>query len=101
MALFSGLSNISTVPAGKCANASLVGAKTVNGPLPLSVSTSPAALTAATRVVWSAEFTALATIVLLAYIAAPPTIGLSFIIWANAAEPPNVKAAAAIIIAKN
>jgi hypothetical protein len=44
---------------------------------------------------------ALATIVLLGYIAAPPTIGFSFIICAKAAELPIVRAAAAIIIAKN
>ncbi len=51
VALFSGLTRLSTVPAGSFANASLVGAKTVKGPLLDSVSTSPAALTAATRVV--------------------------------------------------
>jgi hypothetical protein len=50
------------------------------------VSTRPAALTAATSVVWSAEFIALSTIVFVGYIAAPPTIGLSFIICADAAE---------------
>src|SRR5688572_13195993 len=49
--LFSGLSKDSTVPAGSLANASSVGAKTVNGPAPCSVSTSPAAFTAATSVV--------------------------------------------------
>ena len=43
-ALFSGFSRSSTVPAGSLAKASSVGAKTVNGPLPLSVSTRPAAL---------------------------------------------------------
>src|SRR4030088_1821941 len=101
MALFSGLSNVSTVPAGNCANASLVGAKTVNGPLLWSVSTRPAALTAATRVVWSAEFIALPTIVFVGYIAAPPTMGFSLIICAKAVELPIVSDAAAIIIAKN
>src|SRR6266436_2681006 len=101
MALFSGLSRVSTVPAGNCANASLVGAKTVNGPLLLSVSTRPAALTAATRVVWSAEFIAFETIVLVGYIAAPPTIGFSLIICAKAAEPPIVNAAATTMIAKS
>ena len=35
MALFSGLSSVSTVPAGSLANAALVGANTVNGPAPL------------------------------------------------------------------
>ena len=43
LALFSGLSSVSTVPAGSLANASSVGANTVNGPGPLSVSTRPAA----------------------------------------------------------
>jgi hypothetical protein len=56
------------------AKASLVGANTVNGPLLLRVSTSPAALTAATRVVWSFELTAFSTMVFVGYIAAPPTI---------------------------
>ena len=36
-ALFSGLSSVSTVPAGSAANAALVGANTVNGPGPFSV----------------------------------------------------------------
>jgi hypothetical protein len=40
----------------------------------LSVSTRPAALTAATRVVWSLELTALSMMSLLEYIGAPPTI---------------------------
>ena len=75
-ALFSGISSESTAPAGSSAKAALVGANTVKGPAPFSVSTRPAALTAATRVVWSFELTALATIVLLGYMAAPPTIGL-------------------------
>src|ERR1700693_1111374 len=48
--LFSGLSSELSVPAGGAANASLVGPNTVNGPGPDSVSTSPAALTAATSV---------------------------------------------------
>jgi hypothetical protein len=42
---------MSTVPDGRLPNAALVGAKTVNGPAPWSVSTRPAALTAATSVV--------------------------------------------------
>src|SRR5690606_8944109 len=58
-------------------NAALVGAKTVKGPSPCSVSTRSAALTAATSVVWSAEFIAFSTMFLSAYMAAPPTIGLS------------------------
>ena len=45
-ALFSGLSSDSTVPAGSLANAASVGANTVNGPAPFSVSTSPAAVSA-------------------------------------------------------
>src|SRR5471032_1637374 len=77
VALFSGLTRLSTVPAGRAANASFVGAKTVNGPLLFSVSTRPAAFTAATSVVWSAELTALSTISLLGYIAWPPTITVS------------------------
>src|SRR5205085_6532558 len=56
------------------ANAALVGAKTVNGPGPFSVSTRPAALTAATSVVWSFEFTALSMMSLSLYIGAPPTV---------------------------
>src|SRR5579864_2541787 len=76
MSLFSGFSSVSTVPAGSLANASLVGAKTVNGPAPLSVSTRPAAFTAATRVVWSAELTALSIMSLVGYIGCPPTMGV-------------------------
>src|ERR1700733_9137439 len=73
MSLFSGFSSVSTVPMGSFANASLVGANTVNGPGPFSVSTNPAAFTAATSVVWSAELTALSTMSLLGYISMPPT----------------------------
>jgi hypothetical protein len=74
IALFSGLSRLSTVPAGSAANAALVGANTVNGPGPFSVATRSAALTAATSVVWSFELTALSTMSLFAYIGAPPTM---------------------------
>jgi hypothetical protein len=74
-ALFSGFSSVGTVPGGRAANASLVGANTVNGPGLFSVATSPAALTAATSVVWSAELTALSMMSLVGYMAAPPTIG--------------------------
>jgi hypothetical protein len=49
------------VPDGSAEKALLVGAKTKNGPALWSVSTRRAALTTATRVVWSAEFTALST----------------------------------------
>ena len=60
--LFSGLSNDSTVPFGNLAKASSVGANTVNGPLPFKVSTKPAALTAATRVLKLPAATAVSTI---------------------------------------
>ena len=49
--LFSGFSSVATVLSGSLANASLVGAKTVNGPGPSRVCTRPAAFTAATKVV--------------------------------------------------
>ena len=62
------------MPAGNLANASLVGANTVKGPAPFNVSTRPAAFTAATKVVWSAEPAALSTISFEATILAPPTI---------------------------
>ena len=81
--MFSGFTRVSTVPAGSLAKASSVGAKTVKGPGPSRVSTRPAALTAATRVLWMGELTAFATMVLLGYMGAPPTVG-SFI-WAEAA----------------
>ena len=55
-------SSASTVPAGSLANASSVGANTVNGPAPFNVSTSPAALTAATSVLKSPAETAVSTI---------------------------------------
>ena len=51
--MFSGFSSVSTVPAGSASNAAFTGANTVNGPLLCSVSTRPAAFTAATSVVWS------------------------------------------------
>ena len=43
LALFSGFKRLSTVPAGSLANAASVGANTVKGPVPFSVSTNPAA----------------------------------------------------------
>ena len=49
-AFFSAFNKPSTVPAGNAAKAALVGAKIVNGPAPLSVSTRPAAFTAVTSV---------------------------------------------------
>jgi hypothetical protein len=72
--LVSAFSRVSTVPLGSMAKAALVGANTVNGPSPCRVGTRPAAFTAATRVVWSFEATALSTMVFDGYIAAPPTI---------------------------
>jgi hypothetical protein len=52
----------STVPLGNFANASSVGAKTVNGPAPFNVSTNFAAVTAATRVLNVPAATAVSTI---------------------------------------
>lgn len=74
MALLDGSSSLSTVPFGNLAKASLVGAKTVNGPFPFNVYTRSAAFTAATRVVWSLEFIAFSTMFLEGYIGAPPTV---------------------------
>ncbi len=62
LSLFSGLTRSSTVPAGSLAKASSLGAKTVNGPGPFSVSTRPAAVTAATRVLNEPAATAVSTI---------------------------------------
>ena len=59
--------------AGKAAKAAFVGAKTVKGPALLSVSTRPAAFTAATKVVCSLELTALSMMSLEAGIGEPPT----------------------------
>ena len=81
------------MPAGSLAKASLVGAKTVKGPALLSVSTRPAALTAATRVVWMGELAAFCTMFLVGYISAPPTMG-SF--WAEALMDVMARAATAM-----
>jgi hypothetical protein len=62
LSLFSGNNRLSTVPAGSAAKAASVGAKTVKGPLPLKVSTRPAALTAATNVLKLPAATAVSTI---------------------------------------
>ena len=106
LALFSGFTSISTVPAGSLAKAASVGAKTVNGPGPWRVSTRPAAFTAATSVVWSFEAAAFSTMFLLAYIGAPPTIGLAgveavpeagAIVWAKAGAVDRTHRAAAAI----
>ncbi len=75
---------MSTVPAGSFAKASLVGANTVNGPGDCSVSTRPAAFTAATSVVWSFELTAFWTMFLEGYIGAPPTVTVFSFICAKA-----------------
>src|SRR6476661_11291195 len=91
MSLFSGFNRLSTVPAGSLAKAALVGANTVKGPGPCSVSTRPAAFTAATSVVWSAELTAFWTMVLLGNIGWPPTITV-------AASAGAVTASAAAIV---
>jgi len=50
------------VPSGSDANALSVGANSVNGPSPLSLSTSPAACTAATSVVNEPALAAVSTI---------------------------------------
>lgn len=53
-----------TVPAGSLANGSSVGANTVNGPSPFSVSTSPVASSEAASVVNDPVSTAVATVLL-------------------------------------
>jgi hypothetical protein len=76
----SGVRSPSTAPAGSFAKAALVGAKTVKGPGPDRVSTRPAAFTAATSVVWSAEFIAFSMIFLVGNISAPPTVTVAVVI---------------------
>ncbi len=61
--LFSGFSNVATVPFGNLLNASLTGANTVKGPSLFNTSTNPAAFTAATNVVNASFEAATATIV--------------------------------------
>ncbi len=61
--LFSGSRRASTSPSGSASKASSVGANTVNGPSPESVSTRSAAVTAATRVSKSGLPAATSTIV--------------------------------------
>src|SRR6187399_1302994 len=61
LALFSGLSSDSTVPAGSLAKASSVGANTVNGPAPFSVVTRSAAVSAAASVLNEPAATAVST----------------------------------------
>ena len=71
----SGWTSLSTVPLGSLSKAAFVGANTVKGPGPDRVSTRPAAFTAATSVVRVLACEAFSTIVLLAIMGAPPTIG--------------------------
>src|SRR5271165_2272898 len=61
MARCSGFNRASSVPGYSCAKASSAGANTVKGPGPFRVSTSPAALTAATSVVKFPAATAVST----------------------------------------
>ena len=61
LSLFSGNNKVAIVPSGNAANASSVGANTVNGPSPFKVSTRPAACTAATNVVKDPAPTAVST----------------------------------------
>ncbi len=63
--MFSGLSRVSTVPAGSLANAASVGANTVNGPSPFKASTRSAALSAAASVLKVPAATAVSTMSLL------------------------------------
>lgn len=67
----------------------------MNGPVDLSVSTRPAAFTAATSVVWSLELTALSTMSLVGYIGAPPTMGFSIFCAEAEAAPIEQKKARA------
>ena len=83
------------MPAGSLAKASLVGANTVNGPLPDSVSTRPAAFTAATSVVWSFELTAFWMMFLEGYIGAPPTSTVISLAMVGSAIAETARAAAA------
>ena len=75
--LFSGFSRSFTVPAGSLAKASSVGAKTVNGPLPFSVSTRSVAWTAATNVLKDPVLTAVSTISFLVLIVKATAITLA------------------------
>merc|ERR1712039_968926 len=68
--LFSGFNKLSKVPSGRAPNASLVGAKTVNGPGELSVSTKSPATTAATKVERSSTDCASSTMLGLASLSA-------------------------------
>src|SRR5471030_1488851 len=98
VALFSGFTRLATVPAGNLPKAASVVADTVNDPLLCRVSTRPAALTAATSVVWSLEFTAFSTIFLEGYMAAPPTMVVSDIIAAIDALLNRIEAQIAVRI---
>ena len=59
--MFSGFNRSVSVAESIFANASSVGANTVNGPLPFNVSTRPAASTAVTKVLNFPPFTAVST----------------------------------------
>ena len=68
----------------------------MNGPGPDSVSTSPAAFTAATSVVWSFEFIAFSTMFFEGYMGAPPTVTVcSFISARDGVAATAAKATAA------
>src|SRR5829696_8436472 len=77
------LSRVSIVPAGNAANASSVGANTVNGPSPRSVCSSPAAFTAVTSVVKSPAATAVSTMSAAAGDGAAVAIGASVTVGAT------------------
>src|SRR5207342_2888886 len=73
-ALFSGLSRLSSWPAGSLANAASVGANRVNGPLPWSWSTIPACRSALLKVLNEPLATAVSTTFLMLVV--PVLLGL-------------------------
>lgn len=72
-ALFSGLRRDSSVPLGSLAKAASLGAKTVNGPSPLSAPTKSAAVRAAARVLNEPAATAVSTMSALGAVVGPAT----------------------------
>src|SRR3954451_9423807 len=76
LALFSGSSSESSVAFGILAKAAFVGANTVNGPGPESVSVRPAAFTAVTSVEKSGFDAAMSTTVLASAIVVSPFIAV-------------------------
>src|SRR5260370_5789317 len=82
-----GLSRLSAVPAGSLANAALVGAKTVKGPGPCSVSTRFSDFTAAPSVVWSFEFIAFWMMFFEAYIGETKTVQVCSFMCARLGRP--------------